>query len=127
MTRLCFIVAIFISTGTAYGQSAEDSTKENKDRVILNMFGATNEERFTLFKDNINKKVKDKFQVWQYTMEGDPIITYVKFNGRKVIVRINGRRDKFASTKDKWLIDRYKISSKSVMGLNNVEEIFKKF
>jgi hypothetical protein len=123
MTRLFFILGLFTQLRVAQAQSSDETERVHKNRVTVNMFGLTNGARFTLFTDNVRKKVRDKFKIWQYTTEGDPIITKVKFNGRKVVIKTNNRRDKFAGTKDRLFIHKRKLTVEEAMKLNTLQDL----
>lgn len=120
---LIWTVAIILTTMPVFGQTKEDK-EQSKNRVTINHFGTTNESRFLLFKDNLNKKIKDNFEIWRYTREGDPIITKVKFNGKTVIIKTSNRRDKYASTIDRLMRDKHKVSVDSVKKVNTTAELF---
>ena len=52
---------------------------------VVNVHGTyTNAERWTQFIDNVNSTVKDKVRVTQYTIEGDPILYELTYNGETI-------------------------------------------
>ena len=92
------LTVVFVATSlTVRGQTARDDEEENKDGITISGAGdVTNESRFFLFKDNLNKGIKDKFEIWQYTIDGGPIIIKVKSNGKTVTIKTNKRKDRFS-------------------------------
>ena len=119
----CCIPAIF-SFFFVYSLCAQNQngTEENKNRVTINLSGTANEARFVLFKDNLNKKVKDKFEIWSRTVEGDLIVTKVKYNGKFVILKTNSRRDRYANKLNRLIKSRCIIPVDSVKKASTVKE-----
>ncbi|MBI4945953.1 MAG: DUF4362 domain-containing protein [Bacteroidetes bacterium] len=120
MKNLPTLILLLIVT-ELFSQIPLNSKGENKNRVIINLMGITNESRFILFKDNLNKNMKDKFEIYRYTKEGAPIITKVKFNGKTVVIKTNRRKDKYASRRFK--ISKLKVSTESIRKANTIKEL----
>jgi hypothetical protein len=68
-----FILLILIS-GCSYNPSDED---------IVDSHGEiTNLEKFMKFVENVNQGIEDKIRVVRYTIEGDPMLHDLDFDGK---------------------------------------------
>ena len=73
--------------------SREDAIA-NGDYVYTSK-GYANEDKMTAFLDSVNAKKSAVIRITQYTVEGDPIIADVVFDGSIFTVRNDTTRDKF--------------------------------
>ena len=78
---LCLLIlSIGILSACSY-----DSEKAAKNGDIINMNGPVyNFSRFQLFLDNIDTKKTDSVRITNYTLEGDPILYNLTFNGSAI-------------------------------------------
>lgn len=93
--------------------SLEQATKDNA--VVVNNIGIVNPDLLDDFKVNINTDKPAFLRLVETTIEGDLIITDIKYGNDKVIVITDNTRDEFSSKEDrKIVIDEYK----------HIEEVF---
>ncbi len=99
-----------IETEYEYRTKIEDLPEEYeledaiKDACIINVHGKEiyNKSEFDRFIDNVNNNVPDFIRVINYTIEGDMIITDVRFEGSSSFrVCRDTTRDKFSITEDR--------------------------
>lgn len=65
---------------------------------IVNVHGnITNYEKLEAFMENINNKIEDNIKIVQYTIEGDPIIIELKYDGKDLSYKYDNTRDKFGT------------------------------
>lgn len=85
-----------------------------KDKAVVVTTTIANSDLLTDFKTSINTKKRAFLRLAQTTVEGDLIITDIKYEIDKVIVITDNTRDKFSSEKDRKItIETYK----------NIEEV----
>jgi hypothetical protein len=81
-----FILLILIS-GCSYNPSDED---------IVDSHGEiTNLEKFMKFVENVNQGIEDKIRVVRYTIEGDPKLHDLDFDGKIITSTTDTTRDEF--------------------------------
>lgn len=63
---------------------------------VVNVHGKyTNAERWTEFMSNVKSEIKDKVRVTQYTIEGDPILYELTYNGETIKFVYDNSMDNF--------------------------------
>lgn len=63
---------------------------------IINIHGSIlNDEKLDVFLENINNKIEDQIKIVQYTIEGDPIIVEVIYDGKELTYIYDNTRDNF--------------------------------
>lgn len=72
-----------------YKQSPED---------VIDMHGdITNLDKLLTFSENVNRGKQDKIRIVSYTIEGDPILHDLEYDGNVINLTIDSRRDKYGS------------------------------
>ncbi|MCJ8008452.1 DUF4362 domain-containing protein [Lederbergia wuyishanensis] len=88
------------SAGTASGfrDSTKLSVKGVKNVDVLNSHGSIEGlERMKIFYDNMQNAVPSDLRIVHYTIEGDPIVTDLTYNGESLDVKYDSTRDAFGS------------------------------
>jgi hypothetical protein len=68
-----FVLLLILITGCSYNPSDED---------IVDSHGEiTNSEKFMKFVENVNQGREDKIRVVRYTIEGDPMLHDLEYDG----------------------------------------------
>jgi hypothetical protein len=85
-----------------HSTSVKESTKPYVKGIgnvdVLNTNGGIEGlERMERFYDNIQKEVPSDLRIVHYTIEGDPILTDLKYNGESLEVKYDTTQDKFGS------------------------------
>ena len=92
---LVIIVSILIfSACNKQGEKYYKSVSEN-DTIAYSLEGNASTDRLTKFIDNVDKGIKDRINLVRYTIEGDPIITQLYFNGEDIQIATDNSKDKF--------------------------------
>jgi hypothetical protein len=81
-----FILLILIS-GCSYNPSDEDIVDSHSE--------ITNLEKFMKFVENVNQGTEDKIRVVRYTIEGDPMLHDLDFDGKIITSTTDTTRDEF--------------------------------
>lgn len=85
------MLVLLLLSGCSYNPSDED---------IVDSHGEiTNLEKFKTFIKNVNEDKEDKIRVVRYTIEGDPILHDLEFDGKIITSTIDSTRDEFGSGK----------------------------
>ena len=58
-------------------------------------------EELDKFIENVKNKVPDEIRIVQYTIEGQPILTNLEYINNKFIMKVDNRRDGYASEEDR--------------------------
>lgn len=99
---ILFIALIFAgcqqekSSGNTIGEqnNVPDYTPSSED--IVDMHGEIeNKERFEKFLNNVEAEQKDSIRVVSYTIEGDPMLKDLEYDGEVIKYTTDTRRDKF--------------------------------
>lgn len=85
---------ILLSACSKQGKSYDKSVSKN-DTITQNRNGNINAERLKKFIANVDKGKVDRINLNRYTMEGDPIITQLYFNGKDIEMAQDNSKDKF--------------------------------
>ncbi|WHX42622.1 DUF4362 domain-containing protein [Mesobacillus sp. AQ2] len=99
MRRYLFFIAfgmIFLLIGGC-GDIEKNYVPTESDIVHRNSGGLVNETRLKDFINNTETGQKDHIRVVNYTKEGDPILTDLKYNGEQLEVTNDSTRDEFGS------------------------------
>jgi hypothetical protein len=127
-----FFLTLLLCSHNSVCQSLRDPVQpQESDRVFIERkrkeTKIINEKRFQLFKENLEINKEDKFEIWTYTIEGDPIIYKVKFKGESVLLKENSRKDKYAGLLGRFLIFRKRISVESAKKAKTLQELISIF
>ncbi|MFJ7934524.1 DUF4362 domain-containing protein [Sporosarcina sp. NPDC096371] len=107
MKKINIIFCLFISFLIAGCQNSENSTIKNLEQNnipdytpgsedIIGMNGEIeNIERFKEFLNNVEKGKNDNIRVVIYTVEGDPMLHELEYDGEVIKSTTDTRRDKF--------------------------------
>lgn len=87
-TTWLMLVLLFIS-GCSYTPSDEDIVDTHSE--------ITNVEKFRAFIKNVNEGQKDEIRVVRYTIEGDPMLHDLKYDGKQISSTTDSTRDEFGS------------------------------
>ena len=74
---------------------------EDKCYIILKPNIVYNIAELDNFINNIEKGEQDKIRIVQYTTEGQPILSELEYKDNKFVLKIDNRRDGYASAQDK--------------------------
>ena len=80
------------------GKYTMEDAKNNGDIIVQN--GVTNSDRFESFLKNATQGKSDQIRITAYTIEGDPILYDVKYDGKTYQYSFDSSRDQFGSTDD---------------------------
>lgn len=84
------------------------------DEDIVSMHGkVTNANRFNLFLKHVQKAEFDEIRIVHYTVEGDPILHDLIYNGNEIHSTLDTRRDKFGEGEIGSTICKSIVESKS--------------
>jgi hypothetical protein len=79
-----------------------------------------NTDRFDEFLKNVEDENKDRINIIHYTIEGDPLITQLYFNGKDVIIYEDNSKDGWGGP------DKDKIIQTTIKGSNKLkDDLFK--
>ena len=78
-------------------------------------------DRFDDFLKNVEDKNKDRINIIHYTIEGDPIITQLYFNGKDVIIYEDNSKDGYGGP------DKDKIIQTVIKGSNELKDDLLKY
>lgn len=74
---------------------------EDKCYIVMNSNIVYNIEELEKFIKNVENNIVDAIRIVQYSIEGQPILTNLEYNGNKFILKFDNRRDGYASPQDK--------------------------
>ncbi len=109
-----------------WGNYSRNVTTIESNKIIIkngpNDYDSINVKRIESFIENSNNGVDDEIEVTQYTIEGDPIITTVRFNAidRTFELMKDNTQDKFG--KPEIIKKEYDSSYKAKLGGNALVE-----
>ncbi|MBS4178352.1 DUF4362 domain-containing protein [Lederbergia citrea] len=84
-----FMFILLLMSGCSYNPSDED---------IVDSHGEiTNLEKFMKFVGNVNEGTKDKIRIVRYTIEGDPMLHDLEYDGEIINSTTDTTRDEFGS------------------------------
>lgn len=88
---ILWMLVLLLISGCSYQPSDED---------IVDSHGEiTNLEKFMEFIGNVKEGKEDKIRVVRYTIEGDPILHDLEFDGETITSKVDSTRDEFGSGK----------------------------
>lgn len=96
MRKLGLIVCLLCLAGC--GKYTMEEAKKNGDIIVQN--GVTNSDRFESFLKKSTQGKSDQIRITAYTIEGDPILYDVKYDGKSYHYKSDSSRDQFGSTDD---------------------------
>jgi hypothetical protein len=79
-----------------YNYTAEDAIR-NGDVYADNSGKVYNLNKLTKFMSNIRDLEKDKIRITICSIEGDPIIYYLDYDGKNLVLTVDTTRDKFGT------------------------------
>lgn len=85
----CLMFVLLFLSGCSYTPSDEDIVDTHSE--------ITNVEKFMKFVKNVEEGKKDKIRVVRYTIEGDPMLHDLKYDGKTITSRTDSTRDEFGS------------------------------
>ena len=74
---------------------------EDKCYIVTNSNTVYHIEELDKFIENVKNKVPDEIRIVQYTIEGQPILTNLEYTNNKFILKVDNRRDGYASEEDR--------------------------
>ena len=74
---------------------------EDKCYIVTNSNTVYHIEELDKFMENVKNKVPDEIRIVQYTIEGQPILTNLEYINNKFIMKVDNRRDGYASEEDR--------------------------
>ena len=74
---------------------------EDKCYIVTNSNTVYHIEELDKFIENVKNKVSDEIRIVQYTIEGQPILTNLEYTNNKFILKVDNRRDGYASEEDR--------------------------
>lgn len=80
------------------GKYTMEEAKENGDIIVQN--GVTNSDRFESFLKKSKQGKSDQIRITAYTIEGDPILYDIKYDGKTYQYSSDASRDQFGTTDD---------------------------
>ncbi|KXH81699.1 DUF4362 domain-containing protein [Sporosarcina sp. HYO08] len=87
---LCWFGVILLLSACAY-----DSTKAVKNGDVVNMHGPVyNLFQFERFVESIHQQKKDEVRITNYSLEGDPTIYNLSYDGASIDLRIDRSKNK---------------------------------
>ncbi|MBA2875780.1 MULTISPECIES: DUF4362 domain-containing protein [Anoxybacillaceae] len=87
---ICFmLIMLLLSSCGEYEPSKDDIVNKHGD--------ITNLGKFMQFVENVNRGKEDKIRIVAYTVEGDPIIQDLEYDGESITLITDTTRDKFGS------------------------------
>lgn len=117
LTVICVIVFAYY-----YNRSQNyDTSVSKEDTITYSIKGNLNTERLQKYIDCVANKKKDKINIIEYTTEGDPITTQLKYNGKNIMVSIDSSKDKFGGQ------DKNKIIYNTISGDNQLKDNLLKY
>ncbi|MEH7249502.1 DUF4362 domain-containing protein [Neobacillus niacini] len=81
------VLILFLISGCSFNPSDYD--------VVDSHGEITNLEKFMEFVENVNQGKEDKIRVVRYTIEGDPILHDLEFDGETITTTTDTTRDEF--------------------------------
>lgn len=73
------------------------TTATTKGDIVWTFDKVYHLEKMNVFMDHLQNKRKDMIRIVAYTMEGDPVITDLSFDGTTITAVIDDTRDKYAA------------------------------
>lgn len=77
---------------------------EDKCYILGNSNTVYHIEELDNFIKNVENDIPDEIRIVQYTVEGQPILTNLEYTKDKFILKIDNRRDGYATTEDRKII-----------------------
>lgn len=77
---------------------------EDKCYILGNSNTVYHIEELDNFIKNVENDIPDEIIIVQYTVEGQPILTNLEYTKDKFILKIDNRRDGYATTEDRKII-----------------------
>lgn len=74
---------------------------EDKCYIVTNSNKVYHIEELDKFMENVKNKVPDEIRILQYTIEGQPILTNLEYINNKFIMKVDNRRDGYASDENR--------------------------
>jgi hypothetical protein len=84
-----FVLLLILISGCSYNPSEEDIVDSHGD--------ITNIEKFMKFVENVNQGREDKIRVVRYTIEGDPILHDLEYDGEIITSTTDTTRDEYGN------------------------------
>ncbi|HEY5560976.1 MAG TPA: DUF4362 domain-containing protein [Clostridiaceae bacterium] len=101
LSLILFISLLSLKAQTVIGiqklpqNYTEEDAIKNGDVVIDNSQKVYNLNKLTRFISNIKNEEKDKIRITALSIEGDPIIYYLNYSGKNIVLTVDNTRDKF--------------------------------
>ncbi len=95
---LCLLVVGIIFTVEKMNGSGRLQTIRTEDEVV-NDWGYDRPEKVIQFLSNVEQGNKDQIRLTSYTIEGDPIITEMIYDGKVIHYKYDTRKDAFGTQK----------------------------
>jgi hypothetical protein len=101
---VCLAIVIGLFVNCNFQEKQYDKSVPVEDSINSRKYSEDrNTNRFYEFLKNLENKNKDRINIINYTIEGDPFITQLYFDGKDVIIFEDNSKDKFGGP------DKYKI------------------
>ena len=103
-TLILIGILLLIFTSCSNQKESYHNSINKKDTITFSLNGNLNTERLRNFIDNVAANKSDKVNIVHFTIEGDPIITQLNYNGKNIVIATDYSKDKFGGQdKDKIL------------------------
>lgn len=102
-----------------------DLAKMVEDRcyILMNSNTVYHIEELDNFIKNVENNVSDEIRIVQYTIEGQPILTNLEYKDNKFILKIDSRRDGYASEEDKKITTKEYDATKYKLVKGNIPNV----
>ena len=94
---------------------------EDKCYIVMNSGPVYNAMQMENFLKNVKNNIPDEVRIIQYTIEGEPVITDLKYTKDKFIIKDDSRRDHWSAENDRIITTKEYDTSKFMLTMDGKE------